>query len=238
MKRSKRFIIGAVVFMLLFSFIAFKFHDNSLPLNARTLHEKLVHTTHDFKGLSAVNHLLFILIILGGFFWEKMRKMLFVLFMIHLSVGVFISAFRHNIFPNYIYFPAVVGLIVYAAKTQKIRFDCDALSLQDKIIAGVALLGSFWYLALVESPVWVNALIYSPVGVVNCPTILALCGFLILNSEHGNRSHLLEIFVICGALFFGGLGILTMNVYYDIILVSVALYMTWRLWKGSYSSPK
>jgi len=203
MKRSKKFIIGAVVFILLFSFIAFKFQDNSLPHNAKTLYEKLVRTTHDFKVLSVVNHILFILIILGGFFSEKMRKMLFVLFMIYLSVGVFISAFRHDIFPNYIYFPAVVGLIVYAAKTQKIRFDYNALSLQDKIIGGVALLASFWYLALVESPVWANALIYSPVGVVNCPTVLAICGFLILNSEHGNRSHLLEFFVICGALFFG-----------------------------------
>lgn len=238
MKQSTRFIIGSVIFILLFSVVAFKLQDNSLLLNATTLHEKLVQTTNDFKGLSLVNHLLLILIISGGVFWKKGRNILFALFMIHLSIGVFISAFKHNIPSNYLYFPVVAGLIGYAAKTQKIRFDFNTISLQDKIIGSIALLGGFWYLALVESPVWFNAMIYSPVGVVNCPTMLVLCGFLILNSEHKNRSQFLEYFVIFGALFFGGLGLLTMYVYYDIILVAVALYMTWRLWKESYNSPK
>jgi len=238
MKQSTRFIIGSVVFILLFSVVAFKLQDNSLLLNATTLHEKLVQTTNDFKGLSLVNHLLLILIISGGVFWKKGRNILFALFMIHLSIGVFISAFKHHIPSNYFYFPVVAGLIGYASKTQKMRFDFNALSLQNKIIGSIALLGGFWYLALVESPVWINALIYSPVGVVNCPTMLALCGFLILNSEHRYRFRFLEYFVICGALFFGGLGLLTMHVYFDIILVAVALYMTWRLWKEANNSPK
>jgi len=231
MKQTMRLIVGSVAFILLFSVVAFKLQDNSLLLNATTLHGKLVQTTNDFKGLSLVNHLLLILIISGGIFWKKGRNILFALFMIHLSIGVFISAFKHNIPSNYFYFPVVAGLIGYASKTQKMRFDFNALSLQNKIIGSIALWGGFWYLALVESPVWINALIYSPVGVVNCPTMLALCGFLILNSEHRNRFRFLEYFVICGALFFGGLGLLTMNVYFDVILVAVALYMTWRLWK-------
>jgi len=238
MKQSARLIIGSVVFILLFSVVAFKLQDNSLQLNATTLHEKLVQTTNDFKGLSLINHLLLIITIPVGIFWKKGRNILFALFMIHLSGGVFISAFKHNIPSNYFYFPVVAGLIGYAARTQKIRFDFNALSLRDKIIGSIALLCGFYYLALVESPVWINALIYSPVGVVNCPTMLALCGFLILNSEQGNRSRLLEYFVICGALFFGGLGLLTMHVYFDIILVAVALYMTWRLWKEANNSPK
>jgi hypothetical protein len=238
MKQSTRFIIGSVAFILLFSVVAFKLQNNSLLLNATTLHEKLVQTTSDFKGLSLVNHLLLILIISGGVFWKKGRNILFALFMIHLSIGVFISAFKHNILSNYFYFPVVAGLIGYALKTQKMRFDFNALSLQNKIIGSIALLGGFWYLALVESPVWINALIYSPVGVVNCPTMLALCGFLILNSEPRYRFRFLEYFVICGALFFGGLGLLTMHVYFDIILVAVALYMTWRLWKEANNSPK
>jgi hypothetical protein len=28
------------------------------------------------------------------------------------------------------------------------------------------------------------------------------------------------------------------DVYYDIILVTAALYMTWRLWREAYNSPK
>jgi hypothetical protein len=237
MKQSTRFIIGSVAFILLFSIISFKLRDNSFLFNSRILHEKLVQTTNDFKGFSLVNHLLMILIISGGVFWKKEKDILFALFMIQLSIGAFFSAFKHNIPSNYFYFPVVAGLIGYASKTHKMRFDFNALSLQNKIIGSMALMSSFWYLALVDSPVWINALIYSPIGVVNCPTMLALCGFLILNSEHGNRSRFLEYFVICGALFFGGLGLLTMHVYFDVILVAVALYMTWRLWKEAcYSS--
>lgn len=237
MKQSTRFIIGSVAFILLFSVVAFKLQDNSLMLNATTLHEKLVQTTNDFKGLSLVNHLLLLLIIFASVFWKKGRNILFALFMIHLSIGVFISAFKHHIPSNYFYFPVVAGLIGYASIKRKMRFDFNALSLQNKIIGPIALLGGFWYLALVESPVWVNALIYSPVGVVNCPTMLALCGFLILNSEYRNRFRFLEYFVICGTLFFGGLGLLTMNVYFDVFLVAVALYMTWRLWKEACNTP-
>jgi hypothetical protein len=238
MKQSTKFVVGSAIFILVFSVFAFKFQDNSLMLNATMLHDKLVQTTNDFKGLSLVNHLLLILIIPVSIFWKKGRNILFALFMIYLSVGVFVTAFKHNIPSNYFYFPVVAGFIGYAAITQKISFDFNALSLRDKIIGSIALLGGFWYLALVESPVWINALIYSPVGVVNCPTMLALCGFLILNSESKNRSRFLEYFAICGALFFGGLGLLTMHVYYDIILVAVALYMTWRLWKETNNSTK
>lgn len=234
MKESTRFIVGAVVFILAFSFVAFNFQNDSLPLNAATLYENLVQTTNDFKILSAINHLLLILIILGGFFLKKERKILYVSFMTYLCICAAICALKHGIYLNCLYFPVMAGLIVSAARTGKIRFDFNRLPLQDKIIGGIALLGSFWYLALVESPVGVNALIYSPLGVVNCPTTLAICGFLILNSEHGYRSRALELFVICGALFFGGLGLLTMNVYYDSILISAALYMTGRLWKESY----
>lgn len=234
MKKSTRFIVGAVVFILAFSVIAFNFQNHSLPLNAATLYEKLVQTTNDFKILSVINHLLLILIILGGFFLKKERKILYVLFSTYICICAAICALKHGIYFNCLYFPVMAGLIMSAARTGKIRFDFNRLPLQDKIIGGIALLGSFWYLALVESPVGVNALIYSPLGVVNCPTTLALCGFLILNSEHGYRSRTLELFVIFGALFFGGLGLLTMNVYYDSILISAALYMTGRLWKESY----
>jgi hypothetical protein len=238
MNQPTRFIIGSAAFILLFSVVAFKLQDNSLLLNATTLHEILVQTTNDFKGLSLFNHLLLILIISGGVFWKKGRNILFALFMIHLSIGVFISAFKHNIPSNYFYFPVLAGLIGYASITQRLRFGFNALSFQDKIIGSIALLGGFWYLALVESPVWINALMYSPVGVVNCPTMLALCGFLIFNSEHRYRFRFLEYFVICGALFFGGLGLLTMHVYFDVILVVVALVMTWRLWKEACNTPK
>lgn len=234
MKKSTRFIVGAVVFILAFCVVAFNFQNQALPLNNATLHTKLVQATNNFKVLSVINHVLLILVILGGYFLVKERKILYALFMIYLCVCAMICGFTNGIYLNCLYFPAVAGLTVHATLSGKMRFDFKSLSLQDKIVGSIALVGSFWYLALVESPVYINALIYSPIGVVNCPTTLALCGFLILNSEYRNRSRPLEFLVICGALFFGGLGFLTMSVYYDIILISAGLYMTERLWKESY----
>jgi hypothetical protein len=234
MKKSTIFIVGVIVFILAFCVVVFNFQNQALPLNALTLYEKLVQATNDFKVLSVINHVLLILVILGGLFLMKERKILYALFMIYLCVCALICGFTNGIYLNCLYFPAVAGLTVHATISRKMRFDFKNLPLQDKIVGGIALVGSFWYLALVESPVYINALIYSPIGVVNCPTTLALCGFLILNSENGNRSRPLEFIVLCGALFFGGLGVLTMNVYYDIILVSAGLYITGRLWEESY----
>ena len=60
-----------------------------------------------------------------------------------------------------------------------------------------------------------------------------------MSHHHRHRGfRFLEYFVICGALFFGGLGLLKMNVYFDVILIAVALYMSWRLWKEAGNTPK
>ncbi|MCU0849574.1 MAG: hypothetical protein MUD12_16955 [Spirochaetes bacterium] len=234
MKKSTRLITGAILFLVLFIFFVIVFQSNSLSLNPESLHEKLVGTTRDMKWLSLMNHILFIITLLAGFFWKKSREVVFTLFMIYLCIGAFASAFKYHIVSNYLYFPIVVCLILYAVINKKIKFDFSKLALADKIMGTISLIGSFWYLALVESPIFLNALLYSPVGVVNCPTVLALCGFLILNTEKKNRSHSLELVIICGAIFFGGLGLLTMNVYFDIVLVAMALYLAWRMWNDNY----
>lgn len=231
MKKSVKFIVGAVIFILAFSIVAFNFQNQSLPLNAATLHEKLVGATDHFKTLSMINHLLLIIVILGGYFWATKRNFLYLSFMIYLCACAAICGFIAGIYLNCLYFPAIAGLIVYAARTGKIRFDSGGLSVTEKIAGGAALAGGFWYLALVQSPVYINALIYSPLGVVNCPTTLTLCGFLILNTEKEHWPFTLEISVICGALFFGSLGVLTMDVYFDIVLVSAALFIAGRVWK-------
>jgi hypothetical protein len=231
MKKSVKFILGAVIFILAFSVVAFNFQNQSLPLNASTLHEKLVGATDRFKTVSGINHLLLIIVILGGYFGAAKRNYLYLSFMIYLCACAAVCGFIQGIYLNSIYFPAIAGLIAYAAQTGKIRFDAGGLSVPEKIAGGAALAGGFWYLALVQSPVYLNALIYSPLGIVNCPTTLALCGFLILNTEKEHRPRSLEISVICGALFFGGLGILTMKVYFDIVLVCAALFIAGRIWK-------
>ncbi len=233
MSKSARFIIGALVFLLSFILITIKFQAGQMPMTPDSLHEKLVNTTRDMQWLSLVNHIIFILVLCSSFVLNKSRNIIIPTFMIYLCVGVFASTFKHNIFINYFYFPLLIGLILHAFLTKKLNFNYSALKTQDKIFGILAILGSLWYLALVDSPVPVNALLYSPVGVVNCPTTLALCGFLILNT---NRSLFLELAVICGAIFFGGLGILTMSVYYDILLVSMGLFLAWRLWKDDFAS--
>ncbi len=231
MKKSVKFIVGAVIFLLALGVVAFNFQNQSLPLNAVTLHEKLVGATDHFKTFSMINHLLLIIVILGGYFWTARRNVLYLSFMIYLCACAAICGFIEGIYLNCLYFPAIAGLIVYAALTGNLRFDSGGLSVPEKIAGGAALAGGFWYLALVQSPVYVNALMYSPLGIVNCPTTLTLCGFLILNTEKEHRPLHLEIFVICGALFFGSLGVLTMAVYFDIVLISAALFIAGRIWK-------
>jgi hypothetical protein len=84
-----------------------------------------------------------------------------------------------------------------------------------------------WYLHWVESPLWLNALFHSPLGAVNCPTMVTICGFLCLSQK--SRSSLLEASVALITLYFGFFGLFRLGAYVDIVLIVCALFLIVRL---------
>ena len=77
-----------------------------------------------------------------------------------------------------------------------------------------------------------NALFFSPMGILNCPTMLIICGFLILNTN--SKLYLLEFVVGFSTLWIGFMGIFALGAYVDICLIIVALFILIRM--GYYLS--
>jgi hypothetical protein len=71
-----------------------------------------------------------------------------------------------------------------------------------------------------------NALLYSPLGIINCPTLVTFSGLLIFANKQETR--LLEIFVGLITLYFGFFGIMRLDVFVDIILVLSGAYLLIR----------
>jgi hypothetical protein len=118
-------------------------------------------------------------------------------------------------------------LIVQAYVANNLSFPLKGMRSLDLIFGTGALVFGFWYLHWVEHPIWINALVYSPLGVVNCPTMLTVCGFLCLSQQP--RSPFLEGTVALITLYFGFFGLFRLGAYVDVVLILCALFLLARL---------
>jgi len=93
-------------------------------------------------------------------------------------------------------------IIVNLYLRKKLNFDFKYLTYPDLLFGTIGLVSGFWYLHWVESPIYLNALFYSPLGTINCPTTtLTICALLCLtNKSKSRRLEIVIILVVC-ALF-------------------------------------
>ena len=179
------------------------------------------------KIYSAFVHFLFLAVIGLGFFIGKIRNSAFSSFIAFLSLSATIVSVKYLIAPNIIIFGMFFVLTVHAYWTNKLNFDLDGISPLNLLFGIAGLVFGFWYLHWVETPIWLNAFLYSPLGVVNCPTMVTICGFLCLSRKP--RSTMLEAFVALITLYFGFFGIFRLGAYVDAVLISCALFLLARL---------
>ncbi|MFH0786717.1 MAG: hypothetical protein V2B13_03775 [Pseudomonadota bacterium] len=187
----------------------------------------LENVSRETKNYSAFVHLLFLVVIGLGLFGEKIRNGLFSLFIAFLSLSATIIAVKYVIAPNVIIFGMFFVLIIHAYLTKKLNFDLKNIGSINLLFGILGLTFGFWYLHWVENPVWLNAFIYSPLGVVNCPTMVTICGFLCLSQKP--RSTLLEATVGLVTLFFGFFGLFRLRAYVDVALILCGLFLIVRL---------
>lgn len=190
----------------------------------------LENTSKDAKTYSAFVHILLLVVIGLGLFIKKTRNSLFFLFIAFLSLSATIIAVKYMIIPNIIIFGVFLVLIIHAYLTKKLNFGLKNTAPANLVFGIIGIVFGFWYLHWVQSPVWLNAFLYSPLGVLNCPTMVTICGFLSLSQKP--RSTMLEAFVALTTLYFGFFGILKLGAYIDVALVVCALFLIVRL--GSY----
>jgi hypothetical protein len=186
----------------------------------------------EVKSFSAFVHLSFLAVIILGLIFKKARKHLFSFFIAFISLSATIIAIRYSIVPNILIFAIFFILIINAYIRKNLNFGLSNITPVNIVFGIAAMLFGFWYLHWVESPVWLNALLYSPLGVVNCPTMLTVAGFLCLSEEP--RSVKLEATVALTTLYFGFFGVFRLGAYVDVVMIICALFLIVRL--GSYLS--
>ena len=179
------------------------------------------------KTYAVFVHLLFLAALGLGSLVGRLRNFLFSLFIAFISLSAAIFGIAYVIAPNVILFATFFLLILRARLAGKLNFDLGNAAPVSLCFGVLGLVFGFWYLHWVESPVWLNALIASPLGVVNCPTMVTVCGFLCLSQKP--RSALLEAAVGAVTLYFGLFGIFRLGAYVDVVLVLCALFLLVRL---------
>ena len=184
----------------------------------------------EVKSYSAIVHILFLVVVALGLLIEKIRNSLFSLFIAFLSLSATIISVKYVIAPNIIIFAMFLVLIIHAYLAKNLNFDLKNIAPVNLFFGILGLVFGFWYLHWVESPVWLNAFLYSPLGAVNCPTMVTICGFLCLSQKP--RSAILEAAVALITLYFGFFGIFRLGAYVDVTLIICALFLIVRL--GSY----
>jgi hypothetical protein len=186
--------------------------------------------TNQLKFFSAIVHILFLVVIVTGLIFKKIRGTLFFLFIAFLSFSATVISVKYMILPNIIIFAMFFGLIINAYFKKQLNFEFENLKPVNFFFGIIGMVFGFWYLHWVESPVWLNAFFKSPMGVVNCPTMVTICSFLCLTVKP--RSVILETTVALITLYFGFFGVFRLRVYVDIVLIICALFLVLRL--GSY----
>ncbi len=222
MKNKSKWIILGIVLLAIFVL--------SLMKTPEAVRSMLENVSKELKSYSAFVHILFLVVIGMGIFVKKIRNSMFSLFIAFLSLSAAIISAKYMIVPNIIIFVMFLTLIIHAYLTKKLNFDLKNIAPINLLFGFIGLLFGFWYLHWVQSPVWLNALLYSPLGVLNCPTMVTICGFLCLTK--GPRSYMLEVSVALVTLYTGFFGVFRLGVYVDVVLIICALFLIVRL--GSY----
>lgn len=190
----------------------------------------LTEVSAETKNFSAFAHVSFLAVIIIGLIFKGARKHIFSFFMAFISLSATVIAIKYGILPNIFMFATFFILIVNAYVRKQLHFSLRPMTPLSVLFGISAMLFGFWYLHWVEAPVWLNALVYSPLGVVNCPTMLMVAGFLCLNDKP--RSVKLEAAVALTTLFFGFFGVFRLGATVDVVMIICALFLILRL--GSY----
>jgi hypothetical protein len=224
MRQNIKWAISALLLLVAFGMTFMRSPD--------TISNMLSTVAADLKIYAVFVHVAFFIIIVLGFGFKKMTNTLWAAFTAFLSLSATIIALRYMVLPNIIVFGMYFILIVHAYFSKQLVFDVKHLPTVNLIFGVLGWVFGFWYLHWVDSPVALNALLFSPLGVVNCPTMLTICGFLCISSKP--RSILLEATAALTTLYFGFYGLFRLGAYIDIVLIVCALFLMVRL--GSYFS--
>ncbi|MCK5097837.1 MAG: hypothetical protein KAR45_07015 [Desulfobacteraceae bacterium] len=219
MKNNYKWVLLSIILGIVFIFTFLKSPDKISIM----LHQ----VTEDTSSLAVIIHGVYVVLVILGLVFKKLRNLMFSVLLLILSGTASVISIKYLIAPNIIIFITFFILTVFALINKELDFDYTQLKPINKIIGFSAIFFGFYYLHWVEEPVFLNALIYSPLGIVNCPTMIAFCGFLCLLKKPGSLS--LEFFVASVTIYFGFFGIMRLGAYIDIVLIITGMFLIIRM---------
>ena len=180
----------------------------------------------DLAMYSLFTHAVFLAVLAAGLLLPGARVRLFGGFLGLLAASAAGVALYYLVLPNILVFGLYFVLILNGLWRGGLGWDLGKTNAADRLFGLLGLIFGFWYLHWVQSPLMLNALLFSPLGVVNCPTMLTISGFLCLASR---RPALLELVsgVVC--VYFGLFGIFLLGAYVDVALAACGAYQLARL---------
>jgi hypothetical protein len=203
MKNKIKWIVLGIILMAIFAMTMMKTPEEII--------KTLTRVTSELTLFSAFVHVIFIAVVTAGLLFKKIRNVLFFLFIAFLSLSATIISIKYMILPNILLFATIFILIITAYLRKELNFEFEEMGIVNKYFGIIGMIFGFWYLHWVETPVWLNALLYSPLGSINCPTLLTICAFLCLTEKP--RSVMLESVAALITLYFGFFGIFRLGAY-------------------------
>lgn len=183
-------------------------------------------TAKQLAQYSLLMHVVMLVAFACGLIFAKSRKHIFAAMMAVLAASATIVGMVNVILPNIVVFGLYLALILQAYLKGQLRWDLAKIGATDWLFGLAGMVMGFWYLHWVDSPLMLNALLYSPLGVLNCPTIVMISGLMILSSR---RPAILEFTTGLVGVYFGFFGIMRLGAYVDVALVACGLYQLIRL---------
>lgn len=172
--------------------------------------------TNDYQTFAILWHVLLYLLIAALFFkWEPSNKVFaLVLSILPLSVAVF-AWLTGNPFNGLVYSLAVITMIFLGlrADNQPVQF-----SQLPFMIAGILMIAfGLLYPHFISPGGAIRYFYATPAGLIPCPTISIVIGFLLL--YNGLNSQPITLTLIILGLFYGIFGVLKLAVYLDLVLL-------------------
>jgi len=172
-------------------------------------------------------HIGIFLLLVTGMVWKRYRNQIFFATILILSLSSTIVSSVYVVIPNILFFGVITVLILISFVSKKLKFDLENAKLIDWIFASIGLIIGFWYLHWVDAPIALNALLYSPLGGVNCPTLVMITAVLILAEKP--KPIMLTTFVGALTIYFGFFGMIMLGAYVDIALILCGSYLIFKV---------
>jgi hypothetical protein len=179
----------------------------------------------EYSIFALVWHLFFYLLITALILnWAPSNKLFGLLICLPLiSVSIF-AWFTGNPFNGTVFSIATILLIILGLKANGQPIHCSQLPF---IIAGILMITfGLVYPHFINPDSIIKYLYGSPAGLIPCPTLSVIIGFLLLYNGFGSQPIMLT-FIVLG-LFYGIFGVLKLAVYLDFFLLAGTVTLLFR----------